>query len=229
MASKNKLKKFKDNEQFDNVLEPRRDLLISDKFPFKGKWKKDFFKNDNEIVIELGCGKGEYLIHLSQKFPEKNFIGIDIKGARIWRGAKTALDKKISNVVFLRIQIELIKNVFELNEVSEIWITFPDPQIKYKRSKHRLVNPDFLQKYKDILIDKGLVNVKTDSEYLFGYLHGILEKLKCKINYVNHDIYKKLNVPEEETDIQTFYEKKFLKIKKPITFTQFYLIDNVQK
>ena len=92
-----------------------------------------------------------------------------------------------------------------------------------------MVNPDFLQKYKDILIDKGLVNVKTDSEYLFGYLHGILEKLKCKINYVNHDIYKKLNVPEEVTDIQTFYEKKFLKIKKPITFTQFYLIDNVQK
>jgi tRNA (guanine-N7-)-methyltransferase len=126
-------------------------------------------------------------------------------------------------------QVELIKNVFELNEVSEIWITFPDPQIKYKRSKHRLVNPDFLQKYKDILIDKGLVNVKTDSEYLFGYLHGILEKSKCKINYVNHDIYKKLNVPEEVTDIQTFYEKKFLKIKKPITFTQFYLIDNVQK
>ena len=173
MATKNKLKKFKDNEQFNNVIQPKRNILISDEFEFKGKWKKNFFKNDNEIVIELGCGKGEYIIYLSQKFPDKNYIGIDIKGARIWRGAKTALDKKISNVVFLRMHIELINNVFELNEVSEIWITFPDPQIKYKRSKHRLVNPNFLKKYKDILIDKGLVNVKTDSEYLFGYLHGI--------------------------------------------------------
>ena len=229
MASKNKLKKFRDNEQFHNVIQPKRNILISDEFEFKGKWKKNFFKNDNEIVIELGCGKGEYIIYLSKKFPDKNFIGIDIKGARIWRGAKTALDKKISNVVFLRTQIELINNVFESNEVSEIWITFPDPQIKYKRSKHRLVNPIFLKKYKDILIEKGLINIKTDSEYLFGYLHGILEKIKCKINYVNHDIYKKLNVPEEVTDIQTYYEKKFLKIKKPITFTQFYFHSDDKK
>ncbi|MBL30924.1 MAG: tRNA (guanosine(46)-N7)-methyltransferase TrmB [Flavobacteriaceae bacterium] len=223
MGSKNKLKKFRDNYMFDNVIQPDRNILISDKFQYKGKWKKNFFKNNNEIVIELGCGKGEYTIYLSQRFPNKNFIGIDIKGARIWRGAKTARDKKILNVVFLRTEIELIKNIFENNEVSEIWITFPDPHIKFKKSKHRLINPNFLSKYNDVLIDKGLINVKTDSEFLFGYLHGVLEKMECKINHANHDIYQNLNVPEGITNIQTFYENKFLEKKKPITFTQFYL------
>ncbi|HCV79888.1 MAG TPA: tRNA (guanosine(46)-N7)-methyltransferase TrmB, partial [Zunongwangia profunda] len=166
MGSKNKLKRFKENETFSNVIQPTREMLTEADFQYKGKWNADFFKNDQPIILELGCGKGEYSVGLAQAFPEKNFIGIDIKGARFWRGAKTALEEGLDNVGFLRTQIELIDYAFAENEVSEIWITFPDPQIKYKRTKHRLTNTGFLQKYKKILKPDGVVNLKTDSEFM---------------------------------------------------------------
>ena len=143
MWSKNKLKRFKENEGFNNVFQPSREDLLNDKFNLRGNWNRVVFKNRNPIVVELGCGKGEYTLGLAKMFPEKNFIGIDIKGARFWKGAKTSLSEKINNVVFIRTQIELIENIFLMDEISEIWITFPDPQIKYKRTKHRLVNMDF--------------------------------------------------------------------------------------
>ncbi len=149
MGSKNKLKRFRDNESFENVIQPSREEVLSG-FPLKGQWHS-FFKNDHPIVLELGCGKGEYAVALSKKYPNKNFIGVDIKGARFWRGAKTALENDFHNVAFLRTQIELIDHCFDKNEVSEIWITFPDPQIKYKRSKHRLITKPFLEKYQSIL------------------------------------------------------------------------------
>ena len=148
MGSKNKLKRFNENETFENVIQPTREEVVNN-FSLKGKWHS-FFKNENPIVLELGCGKGEYTIALARKNPNKNYIGIDIKGARFWRGAKTAIEEDILNVAFIRTQIELVDFIFAENEVTEIWITFPDPQIKYKRTKHRMTNASFLKKYHHI-------------------------------------------------------------------------------
>ena len=172
MGSKNKLRRFKENETFSNVFQPSREELVESNFNLKGNWQKEVFKNNNPLVLELGCGKGEYSVALAQKYPDKNFVGIDIKGARFWRGAKTAIEEKIPNVAFLRTQIELIDHAFAENEVDEIWITFPDPQIKYKRTKHRMTNATFLERYKQILKPEGVVNLKTDSEVMHGYTLG---------------------------------------------------------
>ncbi len=223
MGSKNKLKRFRENETFSNVYQPSRDELLEGKFGFKGRWRDLIFRNDNPLVLELGCGKGEYTVGLAKLFPDKNFIGIDIKGARFWRGAKTALEESLSNAAFLRIQIELIEHAFGPSEVDEIWITFPDPQIKYKRTKHRMTNSEFLQKYKKILTPDGLVHLKTDSEFLHGYTLGLLQGLGHEIMYSNHDIYNREGSPEEVTAIQTFYEESFLEQKKAITYIRFRL------
>lgn len=221
MGSKDKLKRFRENETFSNVIQPSRDVLLSH-FPHKGKWHS-FFNNNNPIVLELGCGKGEYTLALAQQNPNINVIGIDIKGARFWRGAKTAIKNNIPNVAFLRTQIELIDHCFAPDEVSEIWITFPDPQIKYSRTKHRLTNPIFLEKYKKILKPEGYIHLKTDSEFMHGYTLGLLHGLNLPIIYSNHDIYHREGAPKMVTDIQTFYEKMFLAENKPITYLQFQL------
>ncbi|OIQ21836.1 MAG: tRNA (guanosine(46)-N7)-methyltransferase TrmB [Flavobacterium sp. MedPE-SWcel] len=221
MGSKNKLKRFRENETFSNVIQPEREDSVLKDFELKGKWGSDFFKNDNSIVLELGCGKGEYSIGLAERYPNKNFIGIDIKGARFWRGAKTAIEEGITNVAFLRTQIELIENFFEEGEVSEIWITFPDPQIKYKRTKHRLTNSDFLQRYKRILKADGVMNLKTDSEFMHGYTLGLLHGEGHEVLYANHNVYVNEGSPEVVTTIQTFYEKQYLEKQKPITYIQF--------
>lgn len=219
MGSKNKLKRFAENATFSNVIQPKREEIIQG-FALKGQWKKHF-NNDHPIVLELGCGKGEYTVELARRFPKKNFIGIDIKGARFWRGAKTALEENLPNVAFLRTQIELIDLVFEAKEVAEIWITFPDPQIKYKRTKHRLTNTDFLNKYATILSEDGIVHLKTDSEFLHGYTLGLLHGLGYPIHYANHDVYKNEGAPKEVIEIQTFYENQYLERGKPITYIQF--------
>jgi len=221
MGSKNKLKRFKENETFANVIQPLRDEVLSDTFSLKGKWNAEYFKNDNPIVLELGCGKGEYSVALGEKFPEKNFIGIDIKGARFWRGAKTANEKNIENVAFLRAQIELIEKLFAEGEVSEIWITFPDPQIKYKRTKHRMTNMEFLARYKKILKPDGIVHLKTDSEFMHGYTLGLLHGQGHQVLYANHNIYRNEGAPGEVTGIQTFYEQFYLEQDKPITYIRF--------
>ena len=219
MGSKNKLKRFHENESFTNVIQPTREKVLKG-FPLKGKWNS-FFENQNPIVLELGCGKGEYTVALAKKSPTKNFIGIDIKGARFWRGAKSSLEEGLKNVAFLRTQIELIDLCFSENEISEIWITFPDPQIKYKRTKHRLVIQDFLKKYQRILNNDGIMHLKTDSEFLHGYLLGILHEGKHEILYANHDIYNSSSPPDEAIAIQTFYEKQYLEKNKPITYIKF--------
>lgn len=221
MGSKNKLRRFKENEKFENVIQPSREELTDNLFELKGKWSQEFFKNDNPIVLELGCGKGEYTVELARQNPGKNFIGIDIKGARFWRGAKTAIEEDLENVAFIRTQIELIEYVFAVNEVSEIWITFPDPQIKYKRTKHRLTNTEFLQRYKSILKEDGFMHLKTDSEFMHGYTLGLLHGEGHEILYAHHDIYKNEYSPKEVTGIQTFYEKQYLEKGKPITYIQF--------
>lgn len=223
MGSKNKLKRFKENESFGNVIQPVRDELVKQQFVLKGAWNSAFFKNNNLLVLELGCGKGEYTVALAQQYPDKNFVGIDIKGARFWRGAKTAVETQLNNVAFLRTQIELIEFAFGNNEVDEIWITFPDPQIKYKRTKHRMTNMEFLERYKRILKPDGIVNLKTDSEFMHGYTLGLLHGLGHEILYANHDVYNNHGSPDEVTSIQTFYEGQYLKQNKPITYIKFKL------
>lgn len=221
VGSKNKLKRFRENETFGNVFQPTREEVVEDNFPLKGKWNSEFFKNDHPIVLELGCGKGEYSVGLAERYPEKNFIGVDLKGARFWRGAKTAVESGMTNVAFVRTQIELIESCFASGEVSEIWITFPDPQIKYKRTKHRLTNTAFLQRYKNILNAEGVVNLKTDSEFMHGYTLGLLHGEGHEVIYANHDVYRQSGAPEVVTAIQTFYESQYLEKNKAITYIQF--------
>ncbi len=219
MGSKNKLKRFKENLNFTNLIQPTRDDLIEKNFELRGKWNS-FFKNDNPIVLELGCGKGEYTTELAKLNPNKNFIGIDIKGARIWKGAKESIQNNLNNVCFIRTHIELIDKIFCNQEISEIWITFPDPQQKIQRKKHRLTNVVFMSMYKKILKKGGEVNLKTDSEFLHGYTLGIIEGMGIDPIFSNHDIYSNNNAPKEVLEIKTFYEKKFIDSKK-ITFLKF--------
>jgi tRNA (guanine-N7-)-methyltransferase len=221
LGSKNKLKRFNENETFSNVIQPTREEVTTN-FPYKGKWNT-FFKNDNPIILELGCGKGEYTIALAEKNPNINYIGIDIKGARFWRGAKTALEESLPNVAFIRTQIELVDFCFAENEVSEIWITFPDPQIKYKRTKHRLTNEEFLKKYHHILNEEGIMHLKTDSEFMHGYTLGLLHGQGQEVLYAHHDIYTNPHAPADVLNTQTFYEKQYLEVKKPITYIKFKL------
>ena len=221
MGSKNKLKRFKENDTFGNVFQPTREEVVSDQFSLKGKWNQDYFKNNNPIVLELGCGKGEYSVGLAEKYPNKNFIGIDLKGARFWRGAKTAVETGLKNVAFIRTQIELINHIFNENEVDEIWITFPDPQIKYKRTKHRMTNSEFLKLYKKVLNLEGIINLKTDSEFMHGYTLGLLHGEGHEVIYSNHNVYVNEGSPEEVTGLQTFYEKQYLEINKSITYIRF--------
>ena len=221
MGSKNKLKRFRENDTFANVFQPSRDDLVKAEYEMKGSWNSTFFKNTNPLVLELGCGKGEYSVELAKKYPNKNFIGIDIKGARFWRGAKTAVEESIPNVAFIRAQIELIDHLFAVNEVDEIWITFPDPQIKYKRTKHRMTNSEFLKRYKTILKPDGVMNLKTDSEFMHGYTLGLLHGAGHEVLYANHDVYKQQGSPEEVTSIQTYYESQYLEHDKAITYIRF--------
>jgi tRNA (guanine-N7-)-methyltransferase len=223
VGSKNKLKRFKENETFANVIQPKRDELLADEFALKGQWRSRFFKNDKPIVLELGCGKGEYTLAMAQRDPHKNYIGVDIKGARFWRGAKTALADGLSNVGFLRIQIELLTACFAPGEIDEIWITFPDPQIKYKRTKHRLTNLEFLKGYQKVLRPGGLVHLKTDSEFMHGYTLGLLHGLGQQIHFAQHDVYGTTGSPDVVTQVQTFYESQYLAQQKKITYVSFSL------
>lgn len=222
---KNKLARFAENKTLPNVFQPTREQALAG-FHLKGKWRHDVFRNKNPIVLELGCGKGEYTVGLAKAFPEKNFIGVDIKGARFWFGAKEAITENLHNAAFLRTQIELIDCFFSNNEVDEIWITFPDPQIKYRRTKHRLTHPDFLERYQKILKPDGIIHLKTDSEFLHGYTLGYLQGAGHPIISAHHDIY---GAPEYEPgtpllrEIQTYYEGLFSAKGKTITYIKFQL------
>jgi tRNA (guanine-N7-)-methyltransferase len=221
-VGKNKLKKFAENETFDIFVQAPRPDLLDNGLALKGKWHSDFFNNDRPIVVELGCGKGEYTVGLAEKFPEKNFIGVDIKGARMWRGARTATDDKMNNVGFLRTKIELINYCFSKGEVSEIWITFPDPHIKYRRRKKRLTAPDMLEVYRDILSDKGVIFLKTDSQFLHGYTLGIIEGFGHELLDSSYDIdAQKPN--DTLLQIRTNYEEIFRDKGMTITYLKFKL------
>lgn len=217
---KNKLKKFADMETIDFVFQYPFSRLKEGGFPLKGCWHQDFFGNDNPIVVELGCGKGEYTVGLARRFPDKNFIGIDIKGARMWTGASEARVEGLHNVAFVRTSIELIESFFAPDEVAEIWITFPDPQMKKVRK--RLTSTRFMDLYRKVLADEGTVHLKTDSPFLYRYttlmigLNGLL--VECDTN----DLYAS-GLADDMLDIKTHYEKQWLSRGLTIKYIRFRL------
>ena len=204
---KNKLKKFGEMETFPNVFQYPFAELQKGPFPLKGKWNTEFFKNDNPIVLELGCGKGEYAVGMAKKFADRNFIGVDIKGARMWTGAKQSVQEGIANVAFLRTSIELIASFFDAGEVSEIWITFPDPQMQ--KVNKRLTSTRFMQLYRQILKDGGLVHLKTDSPFLYAYTDAMV-RLNGFVTEVNTDDLYHSGLADDILEIRTFYERQWL-------------------
>ena len=219
---KDKLKKFSELNTFTNVLQPSLNE-IQPAHKIKGKWNLEF-KNDNPIVLELGCGKGEYTIGLAKRNPDTNFIGVDIKGARIWKGAKTMNDQKIENVRFLRTKIDFIEHFFSKDEVSEIWLTFSDPQPK--RPRKRLTSPLFIERYKKFLCPNGTIHLKTDSNLLYNYTLDEIKENNYTIIEKSTNIYSEL-IPratkklQETLSIQTFYESLWLKKNKTIKYIAF--------
>ncbi|MGF7081171.1 tRNA (guanosine(46)-N7)-methyltransferase TrmB [Mucilaginibacter sp. UYCu711] len=211
---KDKLRHFAEIETFDNVLQ-----LDAGK-PYKGQWSNNFFKNDNPVVLELACGKGEYTVNLAVMFPDKNFIGIDYKGNRIWRGAKTAIEDGVNNVAFIRMQIETLTEFFAPGEVDEIWITFPDPQPQLSREKKRLTSPRFLNMYIEVLKPGGCVNLKTDNDGFYEYTAEKIKELNLKEHVNTADLYKS-EYADEVLSIKTYYEKKYLKDNKNINYLKF--------
>ncbi|MEO8884664.1 MAG: tRNA (guanosine(46)-N7)-methyltransferase TrmB [Mucilaginibacter sp.] len=211
---KDKIRRFAEIETFSNVLQ-----LDAGKV-YKGQWSNGFFKNNNPVVLELACGKGEYTVSLAQMFPGKNFIGIDYKGNRIWRGAKTALEEGVNNVAFLRMQIESLIDYFAPGEVDEIWITFPDPQPQLSREKKRLTSLRFLNMYQPTLKLDGAVNLKTDNDGLYVYTAEKIAELKLKLHINTADLYHS-EFADEVLSIKTYYEKKYLKDNKNINYLKF--------
>ena len=218
---KNKLERFEENLTFPNLFQVSYEFLQQNTFHLKGKWNSDFFKNNNPIVLELGCGKGEYTVNLAKKYPNKNFIGIDIKGARLWRGCKTSNEDKMENVAFIRTRIQLIENFFAADEVSEIWITFPDPQLK--KPNKSLTCESFLSYYKKIAKNNSIVHLKTDSYELYDYtINEVIAEGKYPVVFHTDDLYAS-DFYDDVKDVRTFYEQMFLDMGKKITYIQFKL------
>lgn len=205
--SKNKLAKFADMAEYEHVFEYPYSVADNREFEMKGKWNKEVFKNDNPIVLELGCGRGEYTIGLAKMFPEKNFIGIDIKGARMWSGATQAKQEGLKNVAFLRTNIEIIELFFGKDEVSEIWITFADPQMK--KATKRLTSTFFINRYRKFLQQEGIIHLKTDSNFLFTYTKYMAEKNDAPVLFITEDLYGE-GLNDKILDIKTYYEQQWL-------------------
>jgi len=221
---KDKLQRFKENETFTLLHQPAFETIFRRDFHLKGNWHGTFFNNANPIVLELGCGKGEYTVALARKYPEKNFIGIDIKGARLWRGAKTATMEQMANVAFIRTRIDCIESFFAAGEVSEIWITFPDPQVKNVRK--RLTSTLFLSRYRKFLQAGGIIHLKTDSQLLHEYTKALVIHNQLELLEADADIYNSGRA-DELLSIKTHYEQLFLKQGLPITYLCF-RIDGTQ-
>jgi tRNA (guanine-N7-)-methyltransferase len=214
-----KLLRFEELKSFPNVLQFPSDI--------KNKWN-NFFGNDNPITLELACGKGEYAIGLARIYPKKNFIGIDIKGNRIWKGAKTALDENLKNVAFLRIQIDKLEDYFALNEVSEIWITFPDPQLRFSKMKKRLTHPKFLRLYQSILKSNALIHLKTDSPDLYNFTKTIIDLYELELLADMDDLYKK-DVLNDALKIKTHYESLDIAQSNKVHYLAFRINNDLSK
>ncbi len=220
---KGKLKKFAELATYDFVVQPTREEVMQG-LPMKGRWKSEFFKNNAPLVLELGCGRGEYTVALARRHPEKNFLGIDIKGNRLVQGARPIHQEGLTNAGFLRTNIALLDRCFAPGELDEIWITFPDPQIKHDRAKHRLTSPAFLDRYQSLLAPGGLVHLKTDSEFLHGYTAGLCEAKNYPVEQAYYDVEKQLrpNQPNHIVlEVKTYYEQLFASKGKTITYLQF--------
>ena len=205
--SKNKLAKFREIKEFDHVIQAPYSIIEQNEFHLKGKWAEAFFRNENPIILELGCGKGEYTVQLAEKYPKTNFIGVDIKGARLYTGAKQALEKGLINVAFLRTNIEIIARFFGNNEIVEIWLTFPDPQMK-KTSK-RLTSSNFLENYRKFLQKDGVIHLKTDSNFQYTYTSALVHLNNFEVIAETENLYES-ELLNEKLQIKTFYEKQWL-------------------
>jgi tRNA (guanine-N7-)-methyltransferase len=206
-VGKNKLVKFEEMKAFEHVVQAPYNTLRNNEFHLKGKWRSEFFGNQNPIVLELGCGKGEYSVELAEKYPDTNYLGVDIKGARLWKGAKTAKDKGLKNVGFLRTNIEIINLFFAPGEVNEIWLTFPDPQMK-KTSK-RLTSTSFLNRYRQFLKKDGIIHLKTDSNFQYLYTRALSMLNNFEVIADTSNLYES-EILNDTLRIKTFYEKQWL-------------------
>lgn len=226
--TKNKLQRFEENLSFPNLFQPRYDDLLEKPFSLKGKWRTDFFKNDYPIVLELACGKGEYTVGLAKRHPNVNFVGIDRQGARVWRGCKTSNEENLTNVAFLRTQIQYINLLFAQNEVDEIWITFPDPQPKKTKIKKRLTAQNMLERYAKVLKPDGIMHLKTDSVFFADFTLEVIEENKHLLQFCTHDLYH--DYPDMEVaGIQTFYEQIWLSQGLKIHYLKFQLHPSIFK
>jgi tRNA (guanine-N7-)-methyltransferase len=221
-VSRSKLKKFAETKTFPNFFQPDYDTVKREGFFLKGKWQKDFFKNNNPLVLELGCGRGEYTVKLAEKYSNTNFIGIDRKGARMWNGCKTSVEKEMGNVAFLRTQIGHIIHYFDKDEISEIWITFPDPHPRLSKVNKRLTSPLFLDLYKQLLMPNGLIHLKTDSELLYNYTLEVLNERNYTIVDKQTDIYS-LEQIDKSLCIETYYERMWREQGLGIRYIKFRL------
>lgn len=219
MGGKNKLKRFAENLTFGNLFQFPFEKVVEG-FEYKGNWGEGFFKNQNEIVLELGCGKGEYTIGLAKRNPDKNYIGTDIKGARMWVGLKAAEEENLQNVAFIRTRINLVSYYFGQNEISEIWITFPDPHPRKLKINKRLTSPWFLNNYTNYLKPGGIIHLKTDNIIFFEYTLDVIKELGHELLYSTYDVYK-TEKENELTQIQTYYEKRWLDHGTKIKYLKF--------
>lgn len=223
MSKKNKLQKFEENRSFDNLFQYSYERIMEEGFPLRGKWHSDFFHNDHPIVLELGCGKGEYTVGLARAHREVNYIGIDIKGARMWRGLTQAREEGLPNVAFIRTRIDQIAHFFAPDEVNEIWVTFPDPHPGEgeRNARHRLTSPEFLERYRQIVVRDGILNLKTDSPIMYEFtLHEVIEKQGLPLLYATDDLYANNDDLEVKT-IRTFYEQMWLDQGLKIKYLKF--------
>lgn len=216
---KKKLIRFAENFTFSNLFQQSYDELMQG-FALRGRWSPDFFRNDHPVTLELGCGKGEYTVHLAMENPGRNFIGIDIKGARMWKGCKLSQEAGLSNVAFIRTRIELLEHFFGPGEVDEIWITFPDPHPTQRRVRKRLTSPIFIKRYLKVLKPGGMIHLKTDNEQLFEYTLGVINEMGHRLVLKEWDLYHS-DYQGDATKIRTFYEEMFLQDGQSIKYLQF--------
>lgn len=226
MAGKQKLQHFAEMKDFPHVFEPELEEVFRADYKLKGKWNKEFFKNDHPLILELACGKGEYSYGMAKIYPEKNFIGVDIKGARMWKGAKDSLEDGLTNIAFLRTRIEFIEACFGKDEVDEIWITFPDPQPKERQEKKRLTGPLFIERYRNFLKPGGKINLKTDNAFFYDFTLEQIEEhgyeLEASTDKVYGDFLEKQDPKlQEALQIRTHYEKIFSKKGHSIHYLRF--------